>query len=93
MARFVLIASGPCYYPVTRQVVEEFVSSYSPEAFDGRGDVVLTTDVSKAQEFASIDDAQNFVMQIPKNRPTRADGQPNRPIRAFVITFHELTGE
>lgn len=63
----------------------EYVKKYQPEAFDGHGDVVFTDKKEEALTFESFTAAHIFVGQVPKNRPYRDDGRPNRPISAFTL--------
>lgn len=67
----------------------EWVKSYDPDAFDGRGDVETTFDVSEALRFPSGGDAFAFWRTQSSVRPLRADGLPNRPLTAFSIEIHE----
>lgn len=65
--------------------VGHYVESYDAEAYDGRGDVATTPDVEKARVFASPAEAMEAWRTVPKARPLRADGQPNRPLTAFTV--------
>jgi hypothetical protein len=84
---YVMIASGPVYLSLEKQIDEQYVESYDPEAFDGRGDAQFTSNRARAKQFASHADAWQFWMQVPKSRPRRADGKANRPLTCFTITI------
>jgi len=65
----------------------QYLKSYDPEAHDGRGDCEWTLDRSQAQIFPDFIAAFEAWRQVPKSRPKRDDGQPNRPLTTFSITF------
>jgi hypothetical protein len=67
----------------------EFVETYVPEAFDGRGDLKTTIHRHKAMKFDDKIAALKFAHQVPLNRPLRADGKPNRPLTAFTLQFED----
>jgi hypothetical protein len=87
---YVIIASGPVYLSLQEQIDGQYVESYDPEAFDGRGDAKFTRDRNRAKMFATHADAWAFWMQVPKSRPLRADGKANRPLTCFTITVEPL---
>ena len=64
---------------------DTFLHSYDPEAHDGRGEATWTTDPAHARTFASTADALACWRAVPRNRPTRVDGKPNRPLSAFTV--------
>lgn len=73
---------------ITRQKqakLPTFVEAYDPEAFDGRGFVDFTDDPARAIHFATQAEAIEFWRQVPKSRPVREDGRPNRPLMAFSV--------
>lgn len=55
------------------------------EAFDGRGDATLTSNVDEALRFESPVAALMFWRSQSETRPLRDDGQPNRPLTAFTV--------
>jgi hypothetical protein len=63
----------------------QYLKSYDPEAFDGRGDVVATPLKEYAMRFDSFSQAHAFWNQQSKTRPLRPDGKPNKPLTAFTI--------
>lgn len=71
------VAYAPRDQPVLRWVEE-----FDLEANGGEGNVKLTALPFKALRFASVADALAYTLTQPVKK-TRADGQPNRPLRAF----------
>lgn len=63
---------------------------YDPEYADGRGYAWFTRDPAKAQRFASWFEALNTYEAVPKSRPVREDGQPNKPLGSFSVEFLPL---
>jgi hypothetical protein len=84
----VIIAYGPV--SGSYEIDGEYVKSYDPMAFGGRGDATFTSDLSKALKFQNITLAMRFAMRQPVNRPYRADGKPNRPLTAFTLEFVDV---
>lgn len=68
----------------------EYLKSYDPEAHDGLGDATFTQDKGKALVFVDNREAIAFVMKVPKARPLRADGRPNRPILVFSLEIEQV---
>lgn len=66
-------------------VAGQFLMSYDPEAFDGRGDATFTKDIERAMKFDDTGQAFACWTAIPKSRPLREDGKPNRPLTTFTI--------
>lgn len=62
-----------------------YLKSYDPEAFDGRGDAEFTTTRSEAMRFSDAGEALELWRAVPKSRPVRPDGKPNRPLTAFSV--------
>lgn len=63
----------------------EWVKSYDPDAFDGRGDVETTFDPAEALRFMDARSAFRFLRQRSTVRPTREDGRPNRPLTSLTV--------
>jgi hypothetical protein len=84
----VIIAYGPV--SGSYEIDGEYVKSYDPNAFDGRGDATFTKDITKALKFPDKSWAMRFAMHQPINRPFRADGKPNRPLTAFTLEFVDV---
>jgi len=73
--------------------VGQYLKSYDPEAHDGQGAVVWTRDVTEARVFLTHREALLCWQWIPRNRPRRPDGQPNRPLTAFTIEISPVAAE
>tara|TARA_B100000424_G_C22682122_1_gene373557 strand:+ start:83 stop:412 length:330 start_codon:yes stop_codon:yes gene_type:complete len=61
------------------------VQSYDPEGHGGYGDVALTQDLQAALRFHSLESLHDVWTSVPRCRPTRPDGMPNRPLTAYSI--------
>jgi hypothetical protein len=70
---------------------DQYITWYDPEAYDGRGDVRLSPHAKDAKQFADRVEALKFWQQIPKCRPRRDDGKPNRPLTAFSVWIEPVT--
>jgi hypothetical protein len=68
----------------------QYIKSFDPEAYDGRGDAEGTFDKREALTFTTGEDALNFWRQQSKTRPLREDGRPNRPLTAFTVEIVEV---
>ena len=67
----------------------QYLKSYDPEAHDGRGACEWTADRAQAHVYPDWAAAFEAWRQVPKARPKRGDGQPNRPLTEFTVTFEE----
>jgi hypothetical protein len=67
----------------------QFVRKVDLDAHDGRGLVEFTPDPRQALRFACAFDALALWRSESKARPTRRDGQPNRPLTATSIEIVE----
>jgi len=65
--------------------VGQWLKSYDPEAFKGRGTAEWTDNPSEAMRFPSAIEAMRCWQQTSRTRPLRGDGKPNRPLTAFSI--------
>jgi hypothetical protein len=65
--------------------VGAYLVRYDPEAHDGRGDVEWSPDPARAQRFPDVRTALEALRAVPRCRPRRPDGKPNRPLMAFTI--------
>lgn len=80
--RVVEMASRPGeYLPVSGQYLE----TYDPEAYDGRGSAMFTPNLERAKKFESVADAMRTWREVPASRPLRDDGRPNRPLTSFTM--------
>lgn len=70
-----------------QEATGQYLKRYDPEAHDGQGEVIWTSDPGQAATFADIIAAHACWTQVPRSRPVRGDGRPNRPMTAFSITF------
>jgi hypothetical protein len=64
-----------------------YLKSYDPEAHDGGGEAIWTSNKDEAMHFENQMIAWQLWKVVPKARPTREDGKPNRPLTAFTITI------
>lgn len=62
-----------------------YVQAYSPNGNGGRGDLVLTNDVTEAYVYETSADALEDWKRVSETHPTREDGKPNRPMTAFSV--------
>lgn len=70
-----------------------WLASYDPDAYEGRGDVETTTTPARAMRFGDFLAAWNTWRQVSHRRPTRPDGEPNRPLAAFTIAIERIPEE
>lgn len=70
-----------------------YLRSWDVEAHDGRGDADLTERLADAHVFASFQEAFDTWRSVPKCRPLRADGEPNRPLTAFHVSVERVLEE
>lgn len=68
-------------------IVGQYLAAYDPEAHDGYGEAEWTSDRTLAKVFTGLREAHAYWSQTPKCRPTRPDGEPNRPLCAFSVEF------
>lgn len=66
------------------------LKSFDFEADDGRGEIEMTPVLAEAMRFDSLKDAMAFRQRQPECRPTRDDGQPNRPLSATTWQFSTI---
>jgi hypothetical protein len=64
-----------------------YLKAYDPEAFGGRGDVKATRVLADAQRFETMEAAVALWRTVPRARPVRPDGQPNRPLCALSVSI------
>lgn len=64
-----------------------YLASYEPEAHDGNGEARWTPNPGLALTFPTADEAMACYLAVPRNRPVRPDGKPNRPLTTFLIMF------
>lgn len=64
---------------------EQYLTSYDPEAYDGRGSGRYSDSIEQAMRFDSAKAVLDCWRQVPTKRPVREDGKPNRPLTAVTI--------
>lgn len=64
-----------------------YLASYDPEANDGNGMASCTSDPAQAMTFHTAEEAVACYRAIPRSRPARPDGKPNRPLTMFSVIF------
>lgn len=65
-----------------------YLTGYDPEAHDGRGSCTWG-DREDAIVYPGFKEAFETWRAIPKSRPRRPDGKPNRPLTSFTVTFEQ----
>jgi hypothetical protein len=80
--RCVELASAPGRYC---SVAGQYLESMDFNAHDGGGSAKFTDDLNKAKKFGNMREAIAYYRGVPKVRPMRGDGQPNRPLTAFTM--------
>jgi len=76
---------GITRHPSNGSPAHQYLASYDPEAYDGRGFAEWTADIELAMRFPTAGEAWMLWRQPSRVRPVRSDGQPNRPLTAFTI--------
>jgi hypothetical protein len=71
----------------------KYLAAFDPDAMDGYGAVAWTADRSAALRFADFAEAYETWRRRSTVRPLRPDGQPNRPLTAYTVTFETLSGD
>jgi len=82
----VLIRCAGCH-PDGPDVTGLFLASYDLEARDGRGEFTWTRDPLRALVFLTFIGAYESWRAPSVTVPVRDDGEPNRPLTAFSVTF------
>ena len=67
-----------------------YLARYDPEGNGGLGDAAWAYDPAEAMVFASAGAAAECMNAIPRNRPVRPDGGPNRPLSIFMVELVPL---
>ena len=68
----------------------EWLESFDHDAYDGLGFGAFTSKASKAQRFASFEEALEFWRKTSALNPRRLDGQPNRPLTCLSVEIEPL---
>lgn len=69
----------------------KYLHSFDFDALDGIGYGTFVRDAESAMAFETKQSAFAFWKTTSKVRPTRADGQPNRPLTALSAEIVEVT--
>lgn len=87
----VLALTDPQGSHIIYAVGHGYLKAYDPEAHDGRGEAIFTGDPGEALRF---EPGMAFVCWtlIPKSRPLRPDGRPNKPLTAFSVSIEAFDG-
>lgn len=64
-----------------------YLKAFDHEAHNGQGEAAYTVKIEEAMRFADHPEAWEFWKRIPKCRPLRPDGKPNRPLTATTISI------
>ena len=65
----------------------QYLVSYDPEAYGGRGWADWSSDLGQALHFEDYSAGLAYWRQVSRTRPRRPDGQPNRPLTAFTVSL------
>jgi hypothetical protein len=76
---------GKARHPSRGMPTHQYLLSYDPEAYNGRGFAEWTNDIERAMRFRTAGEAWMLWRRPSRVRPVREDGQPNRPLTAFSI--------
>jgi hypothetical protein len=76
---------GTVAFPEGPEPRGKYLASYDPEAHDGRGDITWCDEATAALRFADTRAALAALFAVPRRRPRRRDGKPNRPLMAFTM--------
>jgi hypothetical protein len=69
----------------------QYLRSYDPEAFEGRGYALFTDDINEAKLFDFSVDAIALWKTVPLSKVRREDGEYNRPLTAFNVEVLSVT--
>ncbi len=84
-AEVVIICRGLASGEPVPDITGLMLASFDPEGNDGYGKGEWTDDPGRAMRFPSIEAAHACWTAVPRSRPVRMDGQPNRPLTAVTI--------
>lgn len=63
----------------------QYVRSYDPNGYGGRGRLTLTRDVRQARQWLSVGTAMATAQAQSRTHPLRPDGKPNCPLSAYTL--------
>jgi hypothetical protein len=67
----------------------QYLKEYNPEGLGGMGAWTWTPNPAEAMKFEDAIEAFKCWTQVPRNRPKRPDGKPNKPLTAFTVTIED----
>lgn len=70
--------------------VGRLVKRLDVDAYEGRGELLVTDDPEQAATFPTFADAWEAWQQQSTRRPLRPDGQPNRPGTAYTVAVEPV---
>lgn len=73
-----------------RCMVNQYLSLFDPDGNRGRGLIRTTPDRAKAHRFADLEEALKTWKTTSSLVPRRDDGEPNRPLTAYSVTFETV---
>ena len=68
----------------------QYLASFDHDGANGRGDATFTRRLSKAMIFDTKAEALIFWRKRSTVRPTRHDGEPNRPLTCLSVSIEPL---
>lgn len=68
----------------------QYLADFDFEAHDGIGEITMTKYLTEAKIFPGLMEAFAFYKTVPKCKPIREDGQPNRPLTATNWQFEPI---
>lgn len=67
----------------------QYLVSFDPEALGGMGSFIWSPDIEQAKRFPDAMEALRVWNAVPKCRPVRPDGKPNKPLTAFTVSVED----
>lgn len=61
----------------------DFEARHDEQALPGSGKATFTPNIAEAKRFADMAEMHAFYVRIPRCRPLRDDGKPNRPMTGY----------
>jgi hypothetical protein len=68
----------------------QYLKDFDFEAHGGVGLITMTPKVEEAKRFPDMVEALRYYRRSPECRPTRPDGEPNRPLTATNWSFERV---
>ena len=89
MSAQVIVSMGLAFGDDDRSV-GQYLAAFDADAYSGRGLIRWTHDKARAMRFADFEAAAECWKRQSAVRPLRPDGQPNRPLTAYSVTFEKV---